>query len=256
MRSVAVLKVAAVLVPGILVRWWLEISEDSGPKNPYARRPRGPPFALSQLPFFLVVDAQFYVPLMISEEKWLRPSVQVVRSVLVEGIGLHRELAREVDAIMRLLEERSADANLGPVILRRPDSDSRDFAGSFIEEPLLDEGDPEAMAPRIAPEPSLTMLPRVPEETSATETYREVYSGMCSGTSPGQDRKPKWVVIKKFEAQLEHEEAMQAIIPVWMPSSSLRQVPELRPRLVQVNRQRENKTALSAVLADRSLFCF
>ena len=142
MRSVAVLKVAAVLVPGILVRWWLEISgilvEESLMLVDLVV------LALTLTVLFLVVDA-----ILRPFDDIRRKVAEAVRSgesrsVLVEGIGLHRELAREVDAIMRLLEERSADANLGRIHV--VDSDSRDFAGGFIEEPLLDEGDPEAIS--------------------------------------------------------------------------------------------------------------
>ncbi|MBF95284.1 MAG: hypothetical protein VX405_04745 [Myxococcota bacterium] len=233
MRSVAVLKVAAVLVPGILVRWWLEISgilvEESLMLVDLVV------LALTLTVLFLVVDA-----ILRPFDDIRRKVAEAVRSgesrsVLVEGIGLHRELAREVDAIMRLLEERSADANLGPVILRRPDSDSRDFAGSFIEEPLLDEGDPEAMAPRIAPEPSLTMLPRVPEETSATETYREVYLEYVQELR-SQDREAEVGSYQEFEAQLEHErERLRSDNPGMDAIFFLAPGPELRPRLVRVN---------------------
>ena len=59
MRSVAVLKVAAVLVPGILVRWWLEISgilvEESLMLVDLVV------LALTLTVLFLVVDAPFLV---------------------------------------------------------------------------------------------------------------------------------------------------------------------------------------------------
>lgn len=238
MRSVAVLKVAAVLVPGFLVRWWLEIS--------------GILVEESLMLVDLVVLALTLTVLFLVVDTLLRPFDDIrrkvaeaarsgeARSVLVEGIGLHRELAREVDAIMRLLEERSADANLGPVILHRPDADGRDFAGSFIEEPPLEDDEVEATAPRIAPEPSLTMLPKVPEETATAEAYREVYLEYIQELRT-QGREAEVGSYQEFETQLNQErDRLRADNPGMDAIFFLAPGPELRPRLVRISSQEKS----------------
>ncbi len=238
MRSVAVLKVAAILVPGFLLRWWLEISEILVEES--LMLVDLVVLALTLTVLFLVVDA-----LLKPFDEIRRKVAEAARSgeprsVLVEGIGLHRELAREVDAVMRLLEERSVDANLGPVILHRPDNDSRDFAGSFIEEPGMDQDGSEAIAPRIAPEPSLTMLPKVPEEAATTETYREVYLEYIQALR-GQGRESEVGSYQEFEAQLEQERArLQADNPGMDALFFLAPGPELRPRLVRISSQEKS----------------
>ena len=238
MRSVAVLKVASVLVPGILLRWWLEISgilvEESLMLVDLVV------LALTLTVLFLVVDSLLKPFDDIRRKVAEAARSGTPRSVLVEGIGLHRELAREVDAVMRLLEERSADVNLGPVILRRSDSDSRDFAGSFIEEPGMEVGDPEGTAPRIAPEPSLTMLPKVPEEDSTTETYREVYLEYVQALR-SQDRESEVGSYQEFEAQLEQERGrLQTENPGMDAIFFMAPGPELRPRLVRISTQEKS----------------
>lgn len=239
MRSIAVLKVAGVLVPGILVRWWLGISEILVEES--LMLVDLVVLALTLTMLFLVVDSLLKPFDEIRRKVAEAARSGEARSVLVDGIGLHRELAREVDAVMRLLEERSADANLGPVIMHNSDADTRDFAGSFIEDAQApDDEDHSGISTRIAPEPSLTMLPKVPDPDALSDTYREVYLEYVQALREAS-RDSEVGSYQEFQAALEdHRAKLQAENPGMDAVFFLAPGPELRPRLVRMLDQEKN----------------
>lgn len=65
------------------------------------------------------------------------------RSVAVEGFPAQRNLAREIDTVMRLLEEHMEDPNLGPVYLHGG-SRAGERADTFVDDESNDNDSPEA----------------------------------------------------------------------------------------------------------------
>jgi len=103
------------------------------------------------------------------------------RSVNVEGFAPQRELARQVDTLMRLLEDRMEDPNLGPVYLH-DGARAGERADSYIEDQLAtnetkDPGDvsrPEVAAHSESELPSGAVDP-VLDSVAPHEPFRELF---------------------------------------------------------------------------------
>ncbi len=103
------------------------------------------------------------------------------RSVNVEGFAAQRELARQIDTLMRLLEERMEDPNLGPVYLHGG-ARAGERADTYVEDPpasneTRDPGDvsrPEVAAHSESEIP-IEALDPILDSVAPHEPFRELF---------------------------------------------------------------------------------
>ena len=160
------------------------------------------------------------------------------RSVIFDGDGAHRLLAREVDGLMRILEDRMGDANLGPV--KVGGSSVQDFAGTFLG-PAADEEQKSASSKAaivVASEPAPTVLPAPTpadefEYIPVTEPYRELFISYAEALR-SEDVEETPGRFSDFVSELEEARVrLQGEHPGFDVIFFLGEGPELRPRLVR-----------------------
>jgi hypothetical protein len=103
------------------------------------------------------------------------------RSVNVEGFAPQRELARQIDTLMRLLEERMEDPNLGPVYLHGGER-AGERADSFVEDQSATnetQGPGDISRPEVAahtdPEGSIREADPILDSVAPHEPFRELF---------------------------------------------------------------------------------
>ena len=127
MKAFVIVQVGAVLVVGLGLRW-LCASQGIGDNQLLLIDGAVVALALAALAYGLnrIVKPYELIRRRVAEAARAKKP----RSVTVDGFAQQRDLAREVDTLMRLLEERMEDPNLGPVYLRG----GKQRADTFVED--------------------------------------------------------------------------------------------------------------------------
>lgn len=156
------------------------------------------------------------------------------RSVTVDGFAPQRDLAREIDTLMRLLEERMEDPNLGPVYLRG----GKQRADSFIEDsvPSDDALEPgEVSQPEVLPySESETPVAADPilDSVAPHEPFRELFVSYVQALRQA-DRADEVTSYTDFTDALDEVRAsLVAEHPGYDVLFFLGDGPQIKPRLI------------------------
>jgi hypothetical protein len=230
---------AAVLLTGLAVRWLLV--EQTDLETAQLLLVDGAVAGLTLLAVALCVDRIIKPYDAIHQRIAEAVRARQPRSVLIEGHEHHRRLAREVDGLMRLLEERQGDPNLGPVVLRTPDGGATDFAESFIEEIAAADSERPSLSgqhPAFA-EPVTTETPEPAPDAYAHiplgEPYREHYVTYARALTE-QGRGDKVGSFQDFVEEIDElEQTLRHDNPGYDVVFFVGDGPQLRPRLVPMD---------------------
>jgi hypothetical protein len=230
---------AVVLVSGLAVRWLLV--EHTDLETARLLLVDGAVAGLTLLTVALCVDRIQKPYSAVHQRVAEAVRARQPRSIPITGYEQHRELAREVDGLMRLLEERLGDPNLGPVVLRTPDGSGTDFADSFIEEvSSVDEDQPSLSGEHPAfAEPVTTETPEpVPDPYAhipLSEPYRELYVTYAQALTE-QERGAEVGSFQDFVVDLDDlKDSLRQDNPGYDVLFFLGDGPQLRPRLVPLD---------------------
>ena len=156
------------------------------------------------------------------------------RSVTVDGFSQQRDLAREIDTLMRLLEERMEDPNLGPVYLRG----GKQRADTFVDDENTTDPTNE---PGTVSQPEI--LPYTESEVPQTndpildsvaphEPFRELFVSYVQALRQ-EDRANEISSYSEFTAALDHQrDALLEEHPGYDVLFFLSDGPQIKPRLV------------------------
>ena len=156
------------------------------------------------------------------------------RSVTVDGFSPQRDLAREIDTLMRLLEERMEDPNLGPVYLRG----GKQRADTFVEddnvaEPTNEPGtfsQPEIL-PYTESEPPQVNDP-ILDSVAPHEPFRELFVSYVQALRQ-EDRASEISSYSEFTAALDDQrDALLREHPGYDVLFFLSDGPQIKPRLI------------------------
>jgi len=160
------------------------------------------------------------------------------RAVAVDGFAPQRELARQIDSIMRLLEERMQDPNLGPVYLRSGER-AGERADTFVDEAEADAAEEpgEVSKPNLAaveaiePEAAPAADPLL-DSVAPHEPYRELFVGYVQALRAAE----RGDEVGEFQDFVESLDAMREELVASNPGYDVVFLPgegaQITPRLV------------------------
>jgi len=156
------------------------------------------------------------------------------RSVTVDGFAQQRDLAREIDTLMRLLEERMEDPNLGPVYLRG----GKQRADTFVEDetPTETAHEPGTVSqPEILPYTE-SEVPQnadpILDSVAPHEPFRELFVSYVQALRI-EDRADEISSYSEFTAALDdRREALLQEHPGYDVLFFLSDGPQIKPRLI------------------------
>ena len=156
------------------------------------------------------------------------------RSVTVDGFAQQRDLAREIDTLMRLLEERMEDPNLGPVYLRG----GKQRADTFVEDetPTEPTNEPGTVSqPEILPYTE-SEVPKnadpILDSVAPHEPFRELFVSYVQALRVA-DRADEISSYSEFTAALDDQrEALLQEHPGYDVLFFLSDGPQIKPRLI------------------------
>jgi hypothetical protein len=229
MKTAAMLRVGAVLIIGLGMRW--------------VAASRGIGFEQLML-FDAVVVALTLAILVHSLEALVGPyrmiRVRVAeavrakqpRAIVCEGFAEQRDLARAIDSLMRLLEEHTEDPNLGPVYLHGGQH-SGQRADSYIDESPLPITAPVQPSLDLASRPAMALQADPALESIAPhEPFRELFVSYAQALRQ-EERQSEVGSYQDFIAELDSvRRALSASHPGFDVLFFLGQGPQIRPRLV------------------------
>jgi hypothetical protein len=234
MKMLVIGQVAAVLVTGIALRWVCAIQ---GVGQDQLMLIDGAVVALA-----LAALAHGLGRIIAPYELIRRRVAEAVRAknpraVNVDGFAPQRDLAREIDTLMRLLEERMEDPNLGPVYLHGG-TRSGERADTFVEddtpaEEPLEPGD--ISQPEVLPySESEVPLPADPilDSVAPHEPFRELFVSYVQALRQAE-RHEEVSSYSEFTAALDDvREALLSKHPGYDVLFFLSEGPQIKPRLV------------------------
>jgi len=159
------------------------------------------------------------------------------RAVNVDGFAPQRDLAREIDTLMKLLEERMEDPNLGPVYLHGG-TRSGERADTFVEddtpaEEQLEPGD--ISQPEVLPySESEVPLPADPilDSVAPHEPFRELFVSYVQALRQAERHDEVSSYSEFTEALDDVREALLTKHPGYDVLFFLSEGPQIKPRLV------------------------
>ena len=236
MKAPVVSLVGAVLVVGLALRWFLSY-QGVGADQLMLIDGAVIALALASLTWGLERIIRPYETIRHRVAESVR--ARAPRSVNVEGFAPQRELARQIDTLMRLLEERMEDPNLGPVYLHGG-ARAGERADTFVEDQTSsnetqDPGDvsrPEVSAHSESELPIEAVDP-VLDSVAPHEPYRKLFVSYIQALRAA-DRQNEICDYSDFtEALDEARERLLVDHPGYEVDFDLNEDLQIKPRLVR-----------------------